>query len=109
MAQTIAQGDLLIIEGLLTQPSITAAADYARVSPDTIYRRLREPEFVDELDRLKGERLEYVIAQIDRAAQLAVAELTDIITKEDSTDRDRIAAARTVLAARGWMTRAAED
>lgn len=104
-AQNIAQGDLMILEGLLVRPTITAVAEYASCSPDTVYRRLRDPEFAAELERLKAERLEFIISKIDRASQLAIDELTDVLTKENTSDRDRIAAARAILSARGMVMR----
>ena len=49
--------------------------------------------------------MEHIADRLDRASQIAIDELTDILTKDGAKDRDRIAAARAILGARAGQMR----
>ena len=104
-ADKLKQGDEEILEGLLTQPSVTAAASWAGISTDTVYRRLADPDFIDVYRGFRAARMEHIADRLDRASQIAIDELVDIITKDGAKDRDRIAAARAILGARVGQAR----
>lgn len=90
-------GDNLILEALLVSPTVRAAAEYAEVSPSTVYARLHDEAFMARYRELQAQRLESLAGAIDRLAQLSLLELEKIITSPNTKDRDRISACRAVL------------
>lgn len=71
--------DDIIIQALLSEPSVTAAARVARCSRETIYQRLRNPEFVGKLDAEIAARYEAIRAQGTSAAVAAVGALQGVL------------------------------
>lgn len=94
--------DALILEGLLLSPTVRAAAEYAQVDPKTIYNRLADSAFSERYKELRDQRLDAIGSALDRLSQIAVLELERVLLDPETKPRERIAAARTVLSARGY-------
>lgn len=97
-----ANTDALILEGLLLSPTVRAAAEYAQVDPKTIYNRLADSAFSERYKELRDQRLDAIGSALDRLSQIAVLELERVLLDPETKPRERIAAARTVLSARGY-------
>ena len=72
------------------------AAQKAGVSVATIYRRLREPEFVKKLREARSEMMQRATAMLTAAALEAVKTLLDLQAK-NAPPATRLGAARSIL------------
>lgn len=97
-----ANTDALILEGLLLSPTVRAAAEYAQVDPKTVYNKLSDNAFSERYKALREQRLDAIGSALDRLSQIAVLELERVLLDPETKPRERIAAARTVLSARGY-------
>jgi DNA-binding MurR/RpiR family transcriptional regulator len=85
------------IIGLLTKPSIDAAAKHAGISGPTLWRWLQEPGFQAEYRKARRHALGQATAQLQQASSAAVGALKEIIEDKEAPSSARVTAARTVL------------
>lgn len=93
------QTDAEILEALLTCKSVYAAAARAGVSTSTVYARLRDPSFRVKYAQLQSDQLDAVASGLRRLAQLATAELEEILTGPNTSTKDRLSAIKIALSA----------
>ena len=87
-----------IILALLSEPSITRAARVAGVSRETIHQRLRNPEFVEKLDREIEARYHEARVQGSNATVRAVEVLQYILNNPNgSSNRELLKAVEIAL------------
>lgn len=90
--------DDIIIQALLSEPSVTAAARVARCSRETIYQRMRKPGFMNKLNSEIDARYEAIRAQGTSATIAAVEALQDVLNNPlRSNTRDLLRAAELAL------------
>ena len=86
------------ILALLSEPSISAAAEKANVSERTLHRWLKEEEhFVAEYRRARREAFAQAIGLTQRASAAAVGTLLRVMHDSKATWSSRVAAATNVL------------
>lgn len=86
------------ILALLSEPSISAAAEKANVSERTLHRWLKEEEhFVAEYRRARREAFAQAIGLTQRASAAAVGTLLRVMHDSKATWSSRVAAATQVL------------
>jgi len=84
--------------GLLQQPTVTRAAEYAGVSEGTLYRWLREdPTLQTAYAESRRECVRQATAQLQRACSTAVKTLEEVMGDQEATSSSRVSAARSVL------------
>ena len=79
MAEKVNPNDEAILTALMTTTSKAEAAKAAGVSRQTIYNRLHDPVFVEELNRRRAEYAAAVSQRLKAAAVDAIDYLTDVI------------------------------
>lgn len=90
--------DDIIIQALLSEPSVSAAARTARCSRETIYQRMRKPDFMSKLNAEIDARYEVIRAQGTSATVAAVEALQGVLTNPiGSNTRDMLRAAEIAL------------
>src|SRR5262245_55086565 len=86
----------VLLMALACGASIEAAANKAGVSPATVYRRLQDPEFQKELQRLRSDMVERTASTLTAASCEAVKSLVDLL-KDSGPASVRLGAARAVI------------
>ena len=89
--------DSQILEALVTQNTVQAAADSLKCSKRTIYSRLQNPDFRACLTAYRAERIRNAAAALDAATIEAVEALTEILHNPDASPAERIKAAGIIL------------
>lgn len=90
--------DDIIIQALLSEPTVTAAARVARVSRETVYQRMHKPGFTDKLNAEIDARYEAIRAQATGATIAAVDALQSVLNNPlGANTRDVLKAAEVVL------------
>lgn len=90
--------DDIIIQALLSEPSVSAAARAAQCSRQAIYERMHKPEFVEKLNAEVDARYEAVRAQGTSATIAAVEALQGVLSNPiGSNTRDVLRAAELAL------------
>lgn len=88
----------LAITALLGQPTIAAAAKAAGISERALYNWLKEPAFQDAYRLARREAVSQAVAQLQRHAGAAAAELGKLVSGFGGVKPEiRLAAARTIL------------
>jgi AcrR family transcriptional regulator len=90
------RNDEALIAAMLTEPTYTAAAERAGVSPTTLYRRLNDPVFRAAYERARQELVMAAIGRLQASAGDAVDALTTIARK-GRRDGDRVRASAALL------------
>lgn len=85
------------IIGLLTQPTLEAAAKSAHVSATTLWRWQQDPGFQAECQRARRQSMGRAMAQLQQASLTAVKTLKEIMDDSQASASARVMAARTVL------------
>lgn len=75
---------------LLTSGNKTEAMNKAGISRATAYKYMKEPEFIEELQKRKTEMLNDVCLKMQINIQIATDELVNIIKKSDVSDQVKI-------------------
>lgn len=86
------------IMALLTEPTIAAAAERAKVAPKTIYEWLKLPAFRDELRRVQDRELEKAALSLTGGLSAALIVLRQLMTSAESEAVRRQAASE-------WLNR----
>ena len=82
---------------LLTQPSVTKAAEAAGVGQRTIYRWLDDPDFARAYRKARRNVFDQAIAVTQRLAGLAVNTLARVMSDANAPASARVQAASTLL------------
>ena len=82
---------------LLTEPTITAAADASKVGERTLRRWLSESGFVNAYRLARRDNVSHATARLQHAATGAVHTLVSVMEDREATHSARVSAARTVL------------
>lgn len=85
------------IIALLTEPTITTAAEKAGITPRTLYKWLKLPEFRSAYMAAKREAVTVAIARLQQAATEAVEALRSIMNDPKKPASARVSAARAIL------------
>lgn len=85
------------LAGLLEQPSKTAAAQAAGVSPRALRSYLADPEFQAEYQRLQGEQIADAAQRGRQGMGAAMSTLKNIADDETANAQNRIMACRSLL------------
>ena len=93
-SRTAVDGTLLA--SLAAGASVDQAAAVAHVSPATVARRLRRPEFRAELAAARAATVERAVARLSMASVAAASELLKLTTSAKS-EQVRLAGARAIL------------
>ena len=86
--------------------SVRLAVDGIGISESHAYRLSRSPEFRYRVSELRSEVTSQAVGRLAAAASQAVDALVELLSSEDS--RDRLAAAKAILAALGPMSELGE-
>jgi hypothetical protein len=101
-------GDAALISALLSGSTIKAAAVTSGMSESTARRRLRDPQFVAELNTARREVVASVVARLAGLADLACAALHQLLD-EASPAPQRLGAAREALRHLAVLSETAES
>ena len=85
------------ITGLLTQPTLLKAAEFAGIAENTLLRWLQIEEFAERYSWAKREALKQAMAQLQQASAEAVRALREVCSDQDVNPAARVSAARTIL------------
>lgn len=85
------------IIALLTEPTITTAAEKAGITPRTLYKWLQTSEFKAAYREAKREAYTVAITRLQQAAAEAVEALRAIMNDPDKPSSARVSAARAIL------------
>lgn len=99
MAGTKKLKDAALIEALMNEPTVTAAADRCGCSRSTIYSRLNDREFVELLTAAIAERRRVTDALAAHALELASETMLELLIAPGVSDEVRLKAATAVFRA----------
>ena len=85
------------LAALLTQPTKEKAAKAAGIGLTTLKRYLADPEFQEEYQKAVSGLVEDAAAAAKQSLNPALSCLREIVTREDVTDANKIAASRSLL------------
>lgn len=87
----------LALRAVLSHPTLKEAAFAAGISETTLWRYMRDEEFIKRLREAKRDAMGHVTTRLQQASGDAVTVLHNLMTKENAPAAARITAARTVL------------
>jgi DNA-binding MurR/RpiR family transcriptional regulator len=87
----------MLLAALAAGSTWSEAATQAGVSPSTVGRRLRDPAFRAELERVRTELIELAADRLAALALRAVDGLAAVLDDPEARAADRVAAARVLL------------
>jgi hypothetical protein len=85
------------ILALMSEPTVTRAAELVQVDPRTIYRWLEDPTFASAFRRTRREAFAQAMAATQKYAGLAVNSLAKVMTDSNANPQARMAAASALL------------
>ena len=85
------------LAALLTQPTKEKAAKAAGIGLTTLKRYLADPEFQEEYQKAVSGLVEDAAAAAKQSLNPALSCLREIVTREDVTDANKIAASRSLI------------
>lgn len=85
------------VMALITEPTMKAAADKIGITPRTLYKWLKMPEFRSAYMQAKREAVSVAITRLQQAATEAVEALRAIMNDASKPASARVAAARAIL------------
>lgn len=97
MARTKSIKDERIIEALMSEPNVTAAAKACGCSRSTIYSRLNNPFFSAKLSAVINERRNAINALAAQSCQIATEKILELLTAPGVSDAVRLRAATAAL------------
>lgn len=86
-----------VIAALIECPTLAEAAKEASVSRSSIYRWLGEEEFAKRFREAKRATVSMAIGRIGASMHSAIAALNEVCSNKGADDKDRVAAAKTIL------------
>ena len=89
-------GDDVLLLALAKGSTVRSAAEQAGISEATAFRRLRDADFVGELNRVRGELWNAALGKLTEASSRAVDRLAALIDEGD-TDAVRLSASVKLL------------
>jgi DNA-binding transcriptional MerR regulator len=84
MTENVTPKQARAIMTLLSEPTITAAAEKAGVTPKTIYQWLKQEAFTAELRRVQNREFDQVTARLSGGLGRALDELERLMTSAES-------------------------
>ena len=96
------------LQALLTEPTLSAAAEKVPISRTTAYAYLEDPEFEAELTRRKTESVEDALRYLQGKLSMCSAVLIDIIQNPDVANQVKLNAIQLVFNQVKAMTETAE-
>lgn len=100
-------GDDVLLMALAKGSTVRSAAEQASISEATAFRRLRNSEFVGELNRVRGELWNAALGKLTEASSRAVERLAKLIDEAES-EAVRLSACKAVLELGGKLRDAVE-
>jgi len=85
------------VAALITEPTITRAAERCGISERTLHRWLEEPAFASAYRRARREAFGHAISVAQRVAPMAVATQVKVMTDSSAPAASKVAAAAHVL------------
>ena len=85
------------LAALLTQPTKEKAAKAAGIGLTTLKRYLADPEFQEEYQKAVSDLIEDAATAAKQSLNPALSCLRKIVTREDVTDANKIAASRSLI------------
>jgi len=85
------------VMALITEPTMKAAADKIGITPRTLYKWLKMPEFRSAYMAAKREAVTVAVARLQQAAAEAVEALRSIMNDPKKPASARVSAARAIL------------
>lgn len=85
------------IAALLQEPTIAKAAKRAGISPVTIWRYMKEPEFQIEYNKARTLVVDVAILNLQQGCKDAVSSLCMIASDEEASASTRVSAAKAIL------------
>ena len=85
------------VMALITEPTMKAAADKIGITPRTLYKWLKMPEFRSAYMAAKREAVTVAVARLQQAAAEAVEALRSIMNDPKKPASARVSAARSIL------------
>ena len=88
--------DQVLLMALACGATVEVAAQTARISPATVYRRKQDPKFCEQLQQISAEMVQRIAGMLTGAGSEAVRTLLSLM-KETAPAAVRLGAARAVL------------
>src|SRR6516225_4610096 len=88
--------DQILLMALACGATVEVAAQTARISPATVYRRKQDPKFCEQLQQISAEMVQRIAGMLTGAGSEAVRTLLSLM-KETAPAAVRLGAARAVL------------
>lgn len=85
------------IIALLTQPTITGAAESIGINPKTMHEWLKQPDFREAYAEARDQTMDQAITRLQQAISKAIDTLIAIMGSDLAKDAARVTAARTIL------------
>lgn len=91
------QKQAAFLKAMLEESTISKAADAAKISRETAYKYLKDPDFKAELDKRRSECLNDTVCFLQSKLTVCSEQLVRIIEDEDTADQVKINAINTVF------------
>lgn len=91
------QKQAAFLKAMLEESTISKAADTAKISRETAYKYLKDPDFKAELDKRRSECLNDTVRFLQSKLTVCSEQLVRIIEDEDTADQVKINAINTVF------------
>ena len=88
--------DQILLMALACGATVEVAAQTARISPATVYRRKQDPKFCEQLQQISAEMVQRMAGMLTGAGSEAIRTLLSLM-KETAPAAVRLGAARAVL------------
>ena len=102
------QKQSVFLKAMLEESTISKAAKAAKISRETAYKYLKDPEFKAELDKRRSECLNDTVRFLQGKLTVCSEQLVRIIENEDTADQVKINAINTVFSNFKTMSETAE-
>ena len=85
------------LHALMTQPTFKEAAEMAGISETTLWRWLKDPEFLNKYRQLKREAVNQAVARLQQISFQAVETMKEIMEHKENPVSVRLNAAKSIL------------
>lgn len=89
--------DNALISALLSCPTIKQASDEVGLSEQSVYSRLRKPDFRAQLQNARDNQFQVISSKLEDANFKALDTIIDILDDKETSAGIRVKAARTLL------------
>lgn len=89
--------DAVIIAAIIDRGSVSAAADSLGITRNTVYSRMKKPEFQRVYNQQKGEILKAATAKLQSNLTGAIDALANIMQDTETAPQTRVTAATAIL------------